>query len=98
MMYDAIGMVIITNSHFLCNRVPSHKVENFSGGGGLYIEFSYCKSDTTDFTACHLAVDAKKIHITPFTTVHLLRTLVHQSGRKLLNNRAVWGLEFVMKY
>jgi len=60
MMYDAIGMVIITNSHFLCNRVPSHKVENFSGGGGLYIEFSYCKSDTTDFTACHLAVDAKK--------------------------------------
>ncbi|XP_065890677.1 uncharacterized protein [Dysidea avara] len=58
MMYDTIGIVTITNSHFLNNKVPSSKVEEFPGGGGVYIEFSYCKPDTTDFTACDPAVVA----------------------------------------
>ena len=41
MMSDTIGMVTITNSHFLHNRVlRSSKTEEFPGGGGFYIEFT----------------------------------------------------------
>jgi len=52
MMYDIIGMVTIINSHFLHNRVPPANVDKTPGGGGLYIEFSFCKPNTTDFEAC----------------------------------------------
>ncbi|XP_065890679.1 uncharacterized protein [Dysidea avara] len=52
MMYDTIGMVTITNSHFLRNRVPPENVEKIPGGGGFYIEFSYCEPNTTDFENC----------------------------------------------
>jgi len=52
MMYDTIGMVTISNSHFLHNKVPPASVDKTPGGGGLYIEFSFCKPNTTDFEAC----------------------------------------------
>ena len=52
MMYDTIGMVTITNNHFLHNRVHKVNVGIVPGGGGLYIEFSFCKPNTTDFEAC----------------------------------------------
>ena len=52
MMYDTIGTVNITNSHFLRNKVKKVNAERVPGGGGLYIEFSYCKPNTTDFKAC----------------------------------------------
>jgi len=52
MMYDTTGMVTIINSHFLRNRVPTANVEKIPGGGGIYIEFSYCQPNTTDFENC----------------------------------------------
>jgi len=53
MMYDTIGMVTITNSRFLRNRVPNDKAEEIPGGGGFYIEFSYCRPNTRDFENCN---------------------------------------------
>ena len=52
MMYDTLGTVTIANSQFIRNRVPTDDVNQVPGGGGVYIEFLYCKPNTTDFTAC----------------------------------------------
>ena len=53
MMYDILGIVTITNSQFIRNRVPIDDIEKIPGGGGVYIEFSHCKPNTTNFTACN---------------------------------------------
>ena len=58
MMYDTLGTVTIANSQFIRNRVPIDDVDNIPGGGGVYIEFSYCKPNTTDFSACNPSVQA----------------------------------------
>ena len=58
MMYDTLGTVTIANSQFIRNRVPTDDVNQVPGGGGVYIEFSYCKPNTTDFTACSPSVQA----------------------------------------
>ena len=58
MMYDTLGTVTIANSRFIRNRVPTDDIDNIPGGGGVYIEFSYCKPNTTNFTACSPAVQA----------------------------------------
>ena len=52
MMYDTLGTVTIANSQFIRNRVPADYVHQVPGGGGVYIEFSHCKPNTTNFTAC----------------------------------------------
>ena len=56
MMYDTLGTVIIANCQFIRNKVSLGKSDNTPGGGGVYIEFSYCKPNTTDFTACSPSV------------------------------------------
>ena len=56
MMYDTLGTVTIANSQFIRNRVPTDYVESVPGGGGVYIEFSHCKPNTINFTACSPAV------------------------------------------
>ena len=53
MMYDTLGTVTIANSQFIRNRVSTADVNQVPGGGGVYIEFSYCKPNTTNFTACN---------------------------------------------
>ena len=58
MMYDTLGTVTIANSQFIRNRVPTADVDQVPGGGGVFIEFSYCKPNTTDFTACNPSVQA----------------------------------------
>ena len=58
MMYDTLGTVTIANSQFICNRVPTDDVGKVPGGGGVYIEFSYCKPNTTDFDTCNPSVQA----------------------------------------
>ena len=52
MMYDTVGTVTIANSQFMHNRVPTGDAENIPGGGGVYIEFTYCLPNTTDFNTC----------------------------------------------
>ena len=52
MMYDTLGTVTIANSQFMHNRVPTNDVGNVPGGGGVYIEFTYCLPNTTDFDNC----------------------------------------------
>ena len=52
MMYDALGTVTIANSQFTRNRVPEDDDKNVPGGGGVYIEFTYCLPNTTNFTTC----------------------------------------------
>ena len=52
MMYDVLGTVTIAGSQFLHNRVPTTDRKDTPGGGGLYIEFTYCLPDTTNFNAC----------------------------------------------
>ena len=42
-MYDVTGDVTVTNSIFRNNKVPSHELEQYPGGGGFSVEFSYCK-------------------------------------------------------
>ena len=58
MMYDTLGTVTIANSQFMHNRVSTDNVKQVPGGGGVYIEFSYCKPNTTNFTACSPSVQA----------------------------------------
>ena len=58
MMYDTLGTVTIANSQFIRNRVPTDDVGKIPGGGGVYIEFSYCKPNTTDFSTCNPSVQA----------------------------------------
>ena len=58
MMYDTLGTVTIANSQFIRNRVPTDDVGKIPGGGGVYIEFSYCKPNTTDFNTCNPSVQA----------------------------------------
>ena len=58
MMYDTLGTVTIANSQFIRNRVPTDDVDEVPGGGGVYIEFSYCKPNTTDFDSCSPSVQA----------------------------------------
>ena len=41
-LFDTIGVVTINSSHFLWNLVPESEKETFPGGGGVYIEFTYC--------------------------------------------------------
>ena len=52
MMYDTLGIVTIANSQFMHNRVPTNDVGSVPGGGGVYIEFTYCLPNTTDFDNC----------------------------------------------
>ena len=42
-MYNVIGDVIIRNSIFRNNRVPSHELTLYPGGGGFSVEFTYCE-------------------------------------------------------
>ena len=58
MMYDTLGTVTIASSQFIRNRVPTDDVDQVPGGGGVYIEFAYCKPNTTDFTSCSPSVQA----------------------------------------
>ena len=58
MMYDTLGTVTIANSQLIHNRVPTDDIEKVPGGGGVYIEFAYCKPNTTNFTACSPSVQA----------------------------------------
>ena len=58
MMYDTLGTVTIANSQLIHNRVPTDDVGKVPGGGGVYIEFSYCKPNTTDFDTCSPSVQA----------------------------------------
>ena len=58
MMYDTLGTVTIANSQFIRNRVPTDDVDNVPGGGGVYIEFSHCKPNTTDFDTCSPSIQA----------------------------------------
>ena len=52
MMYDVLGTVTIASSQFLHNRVPTTDREAIPGGGGVYIEFTYCFPNTVNFNAC----------------------------------------------
>ena len=42
-MYDVTGNVIVRNSTFRNNSVPSHELTLYPGGGGFSVEFTYCK-------------------------------------------------------
>ena len=63
MMYDTLGTVTIVNSQFLHNRVPVDDTDKVPGGGGIYIEFSYCKPNTTDFDTCSPSVQANATYV-----------------------------------
>ena len=39
-LYDVIGRVLVTNSTFSFNKVPSDSTEKLPGGGGIYVEFT----------------------------------------------------------
>ena len=54
MMYDTVGTVTIGNSQFKHNKIPREFVESVPGGGGVYIEFTFCLPNTTDFNTCEL--------------------------------------------
>ena len=41
-MFDTVGIVTITNCIFRNNRVRSNHPRQLPGGGGVYIEFTYC--------------------------------------------------------
>ena len=42
-MYDVTGNVTVKNSIFRNNRVPSHELTLYPGGGGFSVEFTFCK-------------------------------------------------------
>ena len=41
-LYDTNGVVIVRNSEFTNNSIPEKNTDMHSGGGGLYIEYTYC--------------------------------------------------------
>ena len=45
-IYNTIGNVIISHCNFVGNRVLSNESKIILGGGGIYIEFSYCQPGT----------------------------------------------------
>ena len=42
-MYDVNGTIAVNNSIFRNNKVPSHELTLYPGGGGFSVEFTYCK-------------------------------------------------------
>ena len=51
-LYNVDEDVIIEDCSFWYNRVPRKEIDEFPGGGGLYIEFSYCAPGVVD-PQCH---------------------------------------------
>ena len=49
-LYDDNGYVLIRNTTFVENMVPKEEQDKLIGGGGLYIEFTYC---TPDYPNCN---------------------------------------------
>ena len=47
-MYDVTGDVMVYNSTFRNNRVPSHELGQYPGGGGFSVEFTFCKPWMSD--------------------------------------------------
>jgi len=45
-IYNTIGDVNISHCNFVRNKILSNETGNFSGGGGIYIEFSLCQPGT----------------------------------------------------
>ena len=52
-MYDVTGNVTVSNSTFRNNRVPSHELTLYPGGGGFSVEFTYCKLDGIISSTCN---------------------------------------------
>ena len=52
MMYNVLGTVSIEQSYFIRNEVPITHQDDTPGGGGVYIEFTYCLPSTTNFNTC----------------------------------------------
>ena len=42
-MYDVTGNVIVNNSIFRNNSVSSHELHIYPGGGGFFVEFTFCE-------------------------------------------------------
>ena len=47
-IYDTTGMNHITNSTFVHNNLHNPHVASYPGGGGLYVEFTFCKPGDDD--------------------------------------------------
>ena len=50
-LYDDNGYVLIRNTTFVENMVPKEEQDRLIGGGGLYIEFTYC---TPGYPNCNI--------------------------------------------
>ena len=50
-LYDDNGYVLIKNTTFVENMVPKEEQDSLIGGGGLYIEFTYC---TPGYPNCNI--------------------------------------------
>ena len=86
MMYDTVGTVTIANSQFIRNRVPKNNVDDIPGGGGVYIEFSYCKPNATDFTSCSPSLQANATYtIVNSTFMDNYGTTVKQESTKFIS-------------
>ena len=55
-LYDVSGAVTIESSTFIGNTVPADELDKLMGGGGLYIEHTYCTPGMveSDVTHCDL--------------------------------------------
>ena len=60
-IYNTIGDVSISHCNFVGNKILSNESKTISGGGGIYIEFSYCKPGTLANT-CNLTELAYSSH------------------------------------
>ena len=52
-MYDVTRNVIVRNSIFRNNSVPSHETRLYPGGGGFSVEFTYCKLGGNISSTCN---------------------------------------------
>ena len=52
-MFDTVGEVTITNCTFENNFVRSNFPDEFPGGGGVYVEFTYCPPGTSHDECTH---------------------------------------------
>ena len=54
-IYNTIGDVNISHCNFVGNKLLSNESKSFSGGGGMYIEFSLCQPGTNSI-GCKMTV------------------------------------------
>ena len=96
-LFDTSGLISVLNSDFIGNAVPQEEKHTYNGGGGLYIEHTYCSpglldcnfqdnpfssNSTVVISNCHFSHNlATTLPRASSTLVHQEKTISHHLGQ-----------------